>query len=87
MLQEIVRHGASSENGQYNSGDVLLSIVYRFNIVSATTPPLSPDSTTFSTSASRPGTAGSHFSSESSVSHLCSHPDPTSVVDVLPSLA
>ena len=57
--------------------DVLLSIVYQFNNVSSasalgagTTPPLSPDSdsTRFAADASRPGTAGSQFSGESTVS-------------------
>ncbi|KAI0753543.1 hypothetical protein C8Q80DRAFT_1267926 [Daedaleopsis nitida] len=64
VMQEIVRHGAA-ESEQYAPEDVLLSIIYQFNNVSATTPPLSPDSTSFSTDASRPGTAGSQFSSES----------------------
>ncbi|KAL1940328.1 hypothetical protein VTO73DRAFT_8900 [Trametes versicolor] len=61
VVQEIVRSGAA-EN--YSIEDVLLSIVYQFNNVSAT-PPLSPDSATFSDSASRPSTAGSQFSSSS----------------------
>ena len=66
VLQEIVRTGAA-EGGQHAPEDVLLSIVYKFNNVSAT-PPLSPDSATFSSDVSRPGTAGSHFSSGSTVS-------------------
>ncbi|KAI0628408.1 hypothetical protein C8Q77DRAFT_1068156 [Trametes polyzona] len=61
VVQEIVRTGAAE---QYSPEDVLLSIVYQFNNVSAT-PPLSPDSATFSDTASRPGTAGSQFSSTS----------------------
>lgn len=65
VVQEIVRSGAA-EN--YSPEDVLLSIVYQFNNVSATTPPLSPDSATFSDTASRPSTAGSQFSSSSGVS-------------------
>ncbi|KAI0644880.1 hypothetical protein C8Q79DRAFT_911633 [Trametes meyenii] len=59
VVQEIVRSGAAE---QHTPEDVLLSIVYQFNNVSAT-PPLSPDSATFSDTASRPGTAGSQFSS------------------------
>ncbi|RPD58115.1 hypothetical protein L226DRAFT_573265 [Lentinus tigrinus ALCF2SS1-7] len=66
VLQEIVRSSAAeNDNETHAPEDVLLSIVYQFNNVSASTPPLSPDSTTFSTDVSRPGTAGSHFSGES----------------------
>ncbi|KAI0359290.1 hypothetical protein OH77DRAFT_1016361 [Trametes cingulata] len=61
VVQEIVRSGAAE---QHTPEDVLLSIVYQFNNVSAT-PPLSPDSATFSDTASRPSTAGSQFSSTS----------------------
>ncbi|EJF57264.1 hypothetical protein DICSQDRAFT_183308 [Dichomitus squalens LYAD-421 SS1] len=61
--QEIVRSGAADAD-QHAPEDVLLSIVYQFNNVTHT-PPLSPDSPTFSSDASRPGTAGSHFSSGS----------------------
>ncbi|OSC98798.1 hypothetical protein PYCCODRAFT_1454194 [Trametes coccinea BRFM310] len=59
VVQEIVRSNAVEPHGQE---DVLLSIMYSFNNVSAT-PPLSPSSATFSDSASRPSTAGSSFSS------------------------
>lgn len=69
VMQEIVRHGATTESDQFAPEDVLLSIVYRFNNVSATTPPLSPEGTSFSADVSRPGTAGSQFSSESTVRH------------------
>ncbi|KAI1786632.1 hypothetical protein LXA43DRAFT_50301 [Ganoderma leucocontextum] len=62
VLQEIIRIGAP-EADQHAPEDVLLSIVYQFNNVTHT-PPLSPDTPTFSSDASRPGTAGSHFSSE-----------------------
>ncbi|KAI0827628.1 TEA/ATTS domain family-domain-containing protein [Trametes gibbosa] len=61
ITQEIVRTGAAE---QYTPEDVLLSILFQFNNVSAT-PPLSPDSATFSDTVSRPGTAGSQFSSTS----------------------
>ncbi|KAI0764314.1 hypothetical protein BD413DRAFT_494797 [Trametes elegans] len=61
VVQEIVRSGAAES---YTPDDVLLSIMYNFNNVSAT-PPLSPDSATFSDTASRPSTAGSQFSSTS----------------------
>ncbi|KAI8978183.1 hypothetical protein BD414DRAFT_509296 [Trametes punicea] len=61
VVQEIVRSGAAE---QHAPEDVLLSIMYHFNNVAAT-PPLSPDSATFSDSASRPSTAGSQFSSTS----------------------
>ena len=66
VLQEIVRTGAP-EADQHAPEDVLLSIVYQFNNVTQT-PPLSPDTPTFSSDAGRPGTAGSHFSSEGTVS-------------------
>ena len=71
VKQEIIRVGAA-EGGQHNPEDVLLSIVYKFNNVSAT-PPLSPDSATFSSDVSRPGTAGSHFSNGSAVSIFIVH--------------
>ncbi|KAI0333257.1 hypothetical protein GY45DRAFT_1368512 [Cubamyces sp. BRFM 1775] len=61
VVQEIVRSGAAEHHAPE---DVLLSIHYQFNNVSAT-PPLSPDSATFSDTASRPSTAGSQFSSTS----------------------
>ncbi|RDX43713.1 hypothetical protein OH76DRAFT_1179653 [Lentinus brumalis] len=66
VMQEIVRSSAAENDSEtYAPEDVLLSIVYQFNNVSTSSPPLTPDSVTFSTGASRPGTAGSHFSSES----------------------
>ena len=85
VLQEVVRTGAP-EGGQHAPEDVLLSIVYKFNNVSAT-PPLSPDSATFSSDASRPGTAGSHFSSGSTVSFSISHGNVCGVLKGVWSLA
>ncbi len=74
VMQEIVRSSAAENDSEtYAPEDVLLSIVYQFNNVSTSSPPLTPDSVTFSTGASRPGTAGSHFSSESTVSHSSTH--------------
>ena len=72
--QEIVRSGAADAD-PHAPEDILLSIVYQFNNVTHT-PPLSPDSPTFSSDASRPGTAGSHFSSGSTVSFCPSPPKP-----------